>query len=323
MKVLQLITSTRSFFEQQVETLDDRGIDCTVLSVPGEYQPDSPRSASDYFRFYPRFLQELRSGDYDLVHANYGLVAPFALAQSASPVVLTLWGTDLMSDHGWLRAMSRYGARFSDAVVLPSPVMSAALDCDHTVIPFGVDTDLFRPIPRKRAREHLGWETDDPVVLFPYDPDRPEKNHSLAQAVVDEATVDAELRTVTAVPHEEMPYYMNASDALLITSERESGPMAVKEAAACNLPVVSTDVGFVRDVIDDVANSTVCDREIELVAALEYILENGSRSNGRNAIDDLGLETMGDQLVALYDGVLEQADANPRSISIRGTHNGT
>ncbi len=323
MNVLQLITSTRSFFEQQVATLDDRGIDCTVLSVPGEYHPDSPRSAGDYLRFYPRILREIRSGDYDLVHANYGLVAPLALAQPTRPVVLTLWGTDLMSGRGWLRAMSRYGARLSDAVVLPSPVMSSALDCDHTVIPFGVDTDQFRPIPRHRARDHLGWETDDPVVLFPYDSDRPEKNYPLARSVVDEASVDAELRTVTGVPHEEMPHYMNASDALLLTSTRESGPMAVKEAAACNLPVVSTDVGFVSDVLDDVANSAVCDREIELVAALEYVLENGSRSNGRSAVDELSLDAMGDQLVALYDGVLDGTDTNRRPIDLREMSNET
>jgi len=322
MKTLQLITSTRSFFEQQVDALEARGVECTVLSVPGEYRAESPRSVDDYLRFYPQILRELRRGEYDLVHANYGLVAPFALAQSNVPVVLTLWGSDLMGDRGWLRAMSRAGARLADAVVLPSPTMSPELGCEHAVVPFGVDTDLFEPMPRDRARDRLGWETDDPVVLFPYDRDRPEKNYSLAESVVAEATVDAELRTVTGVPHEEMPDYMNASDALLVTSEHESGPMAVKEAAACNLPVVSTDVGFVGDVVGDVTNSAVCRREIELVAALEYVLENGTRSNGRRVVDDLGPERMGDRLASLYEDVVEAAEERG-AVQPWGTYNGT
>ena len=306
MKVLQLVTSPRPFFDQQVSALEARGVDCTVLEVPGEHSGDSGRSPADYARYYATVLSAVRSSSYDLVHANYGLVAPFALAQPTRPVVLTLWGTDLMSDRAWLRSCSRYGARRADAAIVPSRVMSRDLETDHELIPFGVDTDLFRPIARADAREYLGWETEQPIALFPYDRTRSVKDYPRARRLVQQADVDLELRTVSGVDHDEIPYYMNASDVLLVTSKRESGPMVVKEAAACNLPVVSTDVGFVRETIRGLTNCTVSDNDGALLGGLERAIEDGGRSDGRESIDGLSVDTLGERLHGLYRQVLDR-----------------
>lgn len=304
MKVLQLITSTRSFFEQQVRVLEDRGVECTVLGVPGDYRPSAPRSIRDYARYYPQVLREARRGDYDLVHANYGLVAPFALGQPVRPVVLTLWGSELTSDYPRLRLISQVGARLADVTIIPSPVMAPALRTDRYVhIPFGVDTELFRPIPRDEARRKVDWPADGRIALFPYDPTREVKNYPLARRVAEHAGVDVELRTVVDAPYERMPYYMNASDVLLVTSAQESGPMVVREAAACNLPVVATDVGFVRETIHGLRNCFVCRTEDELVPALESVLEDGGRSDGRDTVERFSLDVMGDRLLALYEAV--------------------
>ncbi|MFA9415096.1 glycosyltransferase [Natrinema sp. HArc-T2] len=305
MKVLQLVTSSRPFFEQQVSALEDRDVDCTVLEVPGEHSGDSGRTPTDYARYYANVLSAVRSSSYDLIHANYGLVAPFALAQPTRPVVLTLWGTDLMSDRTWLRSCSRYGARRADAAIVPSRVMSRDLETDHELIPFGVDTDLFQPMARADAREYLGWETEQPIALFPYDRTRSVKDYPRARRLVERAEVDLELRTVSGVDHDEMPYYMNASDVLLVTSKRESGPMVVKEAAACNLPIVSTDVGFVRETIRGLTNCTVSDNDGALLGGLEQAVEDAGRSNGRESIDGLSVDSLGERLHGLYRRVLD------------------
>lgn len=309
MRVLQLYTSTRSFFEDQIRALEDRGVSCTAVGVPGEYDPDSPRSVGDYARYLPRVLDH-GLDDYDLIHANYGLTAPYALAQPVRPVVFTPWGTDLMGDRQWLTGISRLCARAADAVVLPSRACEPAVPGDHPVIPFGVDLDRFRPVSRSAARERVGWDTDERVVLFPYDPSRPEKDYPTARRVVEAANVDADLRILTGVPHEDVPLYMNASDAVLVTSEREAGPMVVKEAAACNVPVVSTDVGFVRETLSGVANSRVCEGEAALVDGLEAVLEGEAgadgdpgedrRSDGRVTVDCLGVDEMGERLHEVY-----------------------
>ncbi|GAB7020453.1 glycosyltransferase family 4 protein [Halostagnicola bangensis] len=311
MKVLQLVTSPRPFFEQQVSVLEDRGIECTVLGVPGEYDGDSGRTPLDYVRYYPKILSAIRSTDFDLVHANYGLTVPFALAQPTRPVVLTLWGTDLMSDQKWLRSISQHGARRSDAVVAPSRAMAKRLETPHELIPFGVDTDIFRPISQIKARRRVGWDTDKPVVLFPYDTERSVKDFERARTLAKQTETDLQLRAINGVDHDEMPYYMNASDALLVTSKRESGPMVVKEASACNLPVVSTDVGFVRETVDGVSNCFVSDDDDDLVNGLSTIARKRGRSDGREVIDGLSLESMGETLVSLYRQLLETNESAP------------
>jgi glycosyltransferase involved in cell wall biosynthesis len=306
-RVLQLYTSTRSFFESQIRALEAVGVECTALGVPGEFEPGSYRSLTDYLRYAPQVLDHSLDG-YDVVHANWGLLGPFALAQPTRPVVLTLWGSDVMSDRRWLTETSRFSARHADATVLPSEAMRPALDGagEQFHVPFGVDLDRFRPLDREAARERVGWTTDDPVALFPYDPSRPEKGYDRAERVVERADVDVDLRTVTGVPHDRMPDYMNASDVLLVTSRRESGPMVVKEAAACDVPVVSTDVGFVRETLSSVSHTYVRDEEAALAEALESAIEGPRRSDARATLEGLGLETMGERLAGVYERVLAE-----------------
>ena len=303
MKVLQLVTTPRPFFDLQIRELEERNIECTTVTVPRP--PEGGRSVTDYLRFYPKVLRHSLS-KYDLVHANYGLVAPFALAQPTRPLVLSLWGTDLMSENGWLPRLSKTVGRQADAVILPTKAMAANYPGPHSLIPFGVDTELFRPIPQQEARERIGWDSDVPIVLFPYDTSRGVKDFNRAKRIVQQADVDADLRAVSGVPHDEIPYYMNASDMLLVSSKREAGPMVVKEAAACNLPVVSTDVGFVREVLDGVSNCAVSDSNHELVFAVEDVLGRGERSDGRTAINGLSVDEMADAIVDVYDRVLAE-----------------
>lgn len=322
MHILHLITSTRSFFEQQIAVLEDKGVTCTVIDVPGDYRAASPRSPADYARYYPRILEAVRRESFDLVHAHYGLVSPFAIAQPCRPLVLSLWGTDLMSEMAWLRGLSRVGARFADATVLPSRAMADHLGREYVYIPFGVDIERFRPIPRAAARSRIGWTTNRPVVLFPYDPDRQVKDYPLAERVMTRIEADVELRVVDAVPHDEMPYYMNASDVLLVTSRRESGPMTVKEAAACNLPVVSTDVGFVRDTVGDMRNCVVADNVDTLARAVDRVIADGRRTNARSHVETLGLDEMGDRLIALYRRLLDRPVAEPLTMGWEGDARG-
>lgn len=299
--VLQLVTTRRSFFDQQIRTLEGRGVRCTVVEVP---RSENGRGPESFARFYREVLREAVLEEYDLVHANYGLIGPIALAQPVRPVVLSIWGSEVMGYSNRLDRVTRFAARHSDAVIAPSKAVSRELDVPHTTIPFGVDTDLFRPMDRASAREYLDWDPDDRIVLFPYDPDRSVKDYPLAKRVVEQLPMDAELRTVSGLDYEEMPYVMNASDALLVTSERESGPMVVKEAASCNLPVVSTDVGFVRDVLSGVSNCYIGDSADELARGLGSVLENRQRADGRDAVDGLGLDEMGNDLLTLYTTTL-------------------
>ncbi len=311
MELLHLVTHRSSFFERRIRSLRERGHDCDIVPVPGRELDDraerveTSRSLRHYLWFYGRVLAAT-ANSYDLVHAHYGLTVPFALLQPHRPVVLSLWGSDLHGEFGWL---SERCARLAEETVVMSPAMATQLDCGATVVPHGVDTDLFRPMDRAAARREVGWDPDACHVLFPYSPARSVKNFPLAERVVERVRADLDcavrLQTVYDVEHDAVPVYMNAADALLLTSHREGSPNTVKEALACNLPVVATDVGDVRERVDGVTRSAVCTDETELVTALSRLLEESGRSNGRRAVQSLSVDRTTDRLESVYRRALD------------------
>ncbi|MXR40364.1 glycosyltransferase [Halobaculum sp. WSA2] len=307
--MLNLVTNERArFFGQQRATLRALGVDETTLTVPGDHTYDNgstnERSVIDYLEFLPRVVRR-SFGGFDIVHANYGLTAPHALAQVRLPVVLSLWGTDLMGRFG---PVVKACARHADAVVVMSRRMAEELDQPCHVIPHGVDLDLFEPMPTGDARAELGWGADASHVLFPYPPGRGVKDYPRAERVVERVRdrIDDEVvfHTVNGEPHERMPLYMNAADVLLLTSRREGSPNAVKEALACNLPVVATDVGDVPERLDGVSHSRVARSDAELVDGVVAALRAGERSNGRGAAEEVSAEETGARLLGVYEEVL-------------------
>lgn len=300
--VLVLTTYDESpFLNQQIDALEERGVSVRMLTVSGHVSAGESRTPIDYLRFFPEVRREVRRGEYDLVHAHYGLTAPMALAQRRLPVVLTLWGTDL---EGPGKPISRLCAPRCDEVIVMTEGMRRELDSDCTVLPFGVDLERFRPEPTEAARAAVGWPDDEHHVLFPYPPERTVKNHSRAKRVVDAVDGRLErpvrLQVVHDVDHGQVPTYMNAADALLLTSDHEGSPTSVKEALACNLPVVATDVGDVRRRLEGVDPSRVATDDAGLVRGLADVLERGERSNGREAAREIGQQQVVDRLLSIY-----------------------
>jgi glycosyltransferase involved in cell wall biosynthesis len=304
-RTLQLVTTRRPFFEQQVDVLEERGVVCDVVAVPRP--PSGTRSLREYVAFYRDALGEAAGGDYDVVHANYGLTAPAALAQPVRPVVLSLWGSDVMGRFG---PLSRWCARLSDAVIVMSEGMRDELGVDCTVVPHGIDMDRFAPAPEGAARDELGWARDAKHVLFPYDSTRAVKDHPRAARIVERAAervdADVELQTVSGVPHERMPVYMNAADALLLTSKWEGSPNSVREALSCDCPVITTDVGDIAEYAAGIPGTVVSDDDGELVRGVVEALTSDARFDGREHVREYGLERMGENIVSVYERVLDR-----------------
>jgi glycosyltransferase involved in cell wall biosynthesis len=189
-----------------------------------------------------------------------------------------------------------------------SQQMADELPVQCHVIPHGVDMQLFRPMPTAVAKEIVGWREDARHVLFPYPTGRPEKDFPRAKRIVsaaaDRMDRDVVLQSLQGTPHEAVPLYMNAADSMLLTSEYEGSPNTVKEAMACNLPVVSTDVGDVGERLVDVEPSVVARTDEALVDGLVEVLDAGVPSNGRQAVEPLGLESMAERIRAVYESVL-------------------
>lgn len=321
------------FFHEQVRILEELGIECDAL-YQGDFREDGHIYASDSIRdrllrklyghnplyyairastFYQKIIRLTLKKDYDIVHVNSGVVAPLGLLQPQRPVVMTIWGSDIFGNRlaGLQPKITKLCAKRSDSVIVQNEEMKEALPCDAAIIPSGVDLSKFKPIDRTEARKAVGWEPSDHHVLFPYSKGREEKRYHVAKRTVENAnkTFDGaiQLQHIHRVDHDEMPLYYNAADVLLLPSLREGSPNTVKEAMACNVPVVSTDVGDVRERLGQVSNSYVCSDDATLEDALVSVLETGGRSDGREYVKDVSLQGMGDRIVAIYESLLEDA----------------
>lgn len=313
LSVLQLVTAEEVFFRQQIEVLEEKGVDCDVCVVPGGEQVDGAmaekRGIKEYLQYFPKVRRYLRNGDYDLIHANYGLTAPYAITQFKLPVVLTLWGSDVVGFDGMVTKACAWRC---DAITVRSEEMRELLGReDAFIVPSGVDMERFRPIDRVTARQEINWDVDGTIILFPYSPNYERKNYLLAEQVVNEAKRELDrnmhLKTISGVPHERMPYYINAADALLLTSKHEGSPNTVKEAMACNIPVVSTDVGDVKNRLYRTRLGGVGQTTSELVDLLISVIEeNDNRSNGRIHTSELSWDSIAEELIEIYYKVIDK-----------------
>lgn len=269
-----------SFVQEQVEALRKLGHEIDVFFFPGY------RGRWRYIQAcWQVWLRTFRQ-HYDVVHAHYGLSGVPALCSWRTPVVVTFHGSDVLV--GRLQPfISRAVARLTAANIAVSAAIQAIVGGDY--IPCGIDTERYRPLSQADARKQLGLDSDCRYVLFPFDPARLVKRHDMAVAAVELLQADGmnvRLLTVQGVANEQMPLYFNAADVLVLTSRSEGSPTCIKEALACEVPVVSVDVGDAARLLTGVSGSFICPANPQAVAkGLRQALQNGQTSgDGRNAM---------------------------------------
>ncbi len=225
----------------QVEEVRRRGIDVEVFSFP--------MGRREYLPATRRLRGLLRQGRFDLVHAHYGLAGWCAKLAGARPLLVTFHGTDVR--HPVVGAMSR---RLAHRIDLGAGVSRALFRAEGgrpglpripgatAILPCGLDLSRFAPVPRREARHGLGLDPDGRYLLFPANPDREEKRHDRAVAVA--VASGATLLTGGDIDPDQMPLWLNAANAVLVTSDNEGFGLACLEGLACNVPVLSTAVGI-------------------------------------------------------------------------------
>jgi len=317
-----LSPSSGTFVERQITGLRREGVDVGVMFVDRERE-----GMAAYRNVRARVRAALAPGTYDLVHVMYGgMLADLATGAADVPTAVSFCGSDLLgaqrsgvirqliAGHG-VRASRRAAQRATGVIVKSSNLRNALPDAvDQTrvrIIPNGVDLERFRPLPGEDCRRRLGWADDGFHVAF-HDRDDPDKRLDLATAACDELRrrgVAVHLHRMTNLAHEEVAQWLNAADVLLLTSLHEGSPNTVKEALACDRPVVSTDVGDVRERIDDIEGCWIAEPDPTDVADKLAAVQCRPRPrtvDGRAAMSGLSLEVVAHRIVDFYREVLER-----------------
>jgi glycosyltransferase involved in cell wall biosynthesis len=237
------------FVRDQVEALRVLGHEVDVFSF-------SPGGVGSYLRAGPALRRRHRARNYDVIHAHFGLSAWPALFLRGAPHLVTLHGTDLA--HPRSGPLSRAALPFVSLAAtvsasLAERVPGAGSRRRVAVLPCGPDLERFSRVPREEARRALGLDTEGPYLLFPADPARAVKRFDRAREVAGETR----LLTYGGVDPHQVPLYINAANAVLVTSDSEGFGLGALEALACDVPVLSTPVGIAPVALRDLPG-TLC-----------------------------------------------------------------
>jgi teichuronic acid biosynthesis glycosyltransferase TuaC len=320
-----------AFVADQVTSVREAGVDIEVLHVDrAAALHDAPVRASPtagwraYRNLSGTLRRSLTDAEPDVVHVMYGGVMAEIVTRTVQdrPVLVSFCGSDVLGGQAaaglaWLSerigvASSRRAARRASGVLVKSrnllPALPRGIDRGRVwVVPNGVDLSRFKPLDKAACQKALGLDMDRRHVLFTASPERPEKRFALAQAGTALVAGDGvALHTLADRPHSEVPLWINAADVVLLTSVYEGSPNVIKEALACDVPVVSVDVGDVRERIDDIDGCYIAEpTPQDLAAKLTCVLERGERVLGRERMAELSLERVAVQLRDIYTALAE------------------
>lgn len=287
------------FVMEQKNALQRCGVECDWFLVRG-------KGIRGYLKQLRPLKKRIAVFRPDVIHAHYGLCGLLANLQRKMPVVTTYHGSDINDQKAF--RFSKMAIRLSAWNIF---VSRKAIDFAHpkgnySLLPCGVDLTELQLTERHEAKVRLRLDENKRYVLFASAFDNLVKNAPLAkEAVALLHENHAELLEMKGYSREEVTLLMCAADALLLTSFAEGSPQVVKEALACGCPIVSVDVGDVRERIEGVEGCFVAQtREPqELAGLLDKAMAFKGKTQGRDKLiaDGLDNRQVAEQLVRLYE----------------------
>lgn len=288
------------FVTEQVDALTKAGVECRFFPVRS-------RGMAGYLRQVPALRHAIREFKPDIVHAHYGLCGLLANLQRRVPVVTTYHGSDI--NEPGVRRLSRVAIGLSRFNIFVSRRLldKVAPVKNSVVIPCGINLDDYPVVEKEEARRKMGLQSDTKYVLFAGAFDNPVKNAPLAKEVT-ERVPGVELLELKGYSRLQVALLMQAVDAFLMTSISEGSPQVIKEALACGCPIVSVDVGDVRERIESVSGCSVSSSQDpgQLAGLLQQTVAFQEKTAGRERIlaDELDYRSVAKRLMAIYESIL-------------------
>lgn len=307
-----------AFVRAQELSLRRQNIQIDVLVIQGK------KGISAYFKGILELHRRLRREKYDLVHAHYGTTGLVARCQFSCPVLVSFCGTDInsVSTGPWRRRifyhcmafLHRQLSRIIDYSIVKSEEMKKKIPSRRVVvIPNGINMEKFVPLDRGHCREQLNLPADRPMILFPYPANRPGKGYEILEKSLQLIPgQEIGILEVHGVPHDQMPLYYNSAQLMVLPSSAEGSPNSVKEAMACNLPVIATDVGDIRERLSGVGGCFIVRKDpVEIAARIQDILNGPGNYNIRESVTPLSEDRIAQRIVKLYHWILKRRSSAP------------
>jgi teichuronic acid biosynthesis glycosyltransferase TuaC len=277
-------------YEQINEISKQFGIEYDTFFIKG-------KGVFGYLRSLIYYRGFLRKRNYDLIHAHFGLSGFLAVMQSVNPVIITFHNGEILRFYANL--LSSIGSLLANYNIYVASHIRKRLyfkSNKYDIIPCGVDLTTSVPYDKASARRKLNLE-DGSFILFGGSFKNRRKNYKLlnnAQSLLSEPE-KVHVIELKDFSRTEVTFLFNACDVLVLPSLSEGSPQVIKEAMACNCPIVSTDVGDVRWILGNTEGCFLCtydpaDIAQKIQMALEFSRTKG-RTNGRQRIIDLGLDS--------------------------------
>ena len=288
------------FITEQVDALRERGVDC-------RYFPIEKNGFWGYLSHLKGLRRAIRDTEPDLVHAHYGLCGLLANLQRAVPVVTTYHGSDI--NNPGIRPLSRFSMLLSAFNIFVSRRMVELVSPrkDFALIPCGINLGDYPVMTKEEARRRRQLAPQAKYVLFAGSFDNAVKNVPLARKATGLLEC-ATLIELKGYSRSEVSELMYAADALLMTSITEGSPQVIKEALACGCPIVSLDVGDVKESVEGVEGCYVVERDpVALAQALQKAFSLHGRTEGRRVIERRGLnnDKIAQRIIEVYRQVME------------------
>ena len=252
----------------------------------------------------------------DIIHAQFGSTTAMVALLTGLPFVVTFRGTDVNGDPAssslmnFIRkGMGILAMHFSRGIITVSPQLKSKLGpkgAGITVIPSGTKTELFRPLEKSEACTKLGLNKDLNYIAFASGGRRKVKRYDLALKVREllrERGCKVEILEIWNIPHDLVPWMINAAEVTILTSEREGSPNIVRESLACGVPVVSFNVGDAASWINQDPSSALVIDVQEMADKVEKILCNPPQRQRRIDVEQYSETNSAERLLSFYKSI--------------------
>jgi len=290
------------FITEQVESLKSIGMDIEIFSIVG-------KGVLGYLINAIQIRNIVRKTKPDIIHAHYGLSGLAARLFTSIPLVITFHGSDAYIPY--VKFLSSLAAKLSSYNICVEEKLKHRIR-EHkksVTIPCGINLNVFYPISKNIAREMTGLELEKKYILFSSRLDNPVKQFTLAKTAVEKINLQIEILELSNKSRAEVNLLLNACDVALLTSKSEGSPQFIKEAMACNCPIVATDVGDIKNIISSTEGCYITSFESEDIALkIQLALSYNKRTNGRHNIMQYDNKIIAKKIYDIYKKVLNIND---------------